>query len=80
MKINKIREKIIGCKHWKKVDDFYAYELDKITSIYFQKGRRLCGYFDDLENVKCQEQLLKDYGWIKGNRPTINIKFENDSE
>jgi len=55
-------------------------EQHKITSIYFQKGRRLCGYFDDLENVKCQEQLLKDYGWIKGNRPTINIKFENDSE
>jgi hypothetical protein len=52
-------------------------EEERITSVFVGNGEKYNAYMPNLMEVKNQEKLLKDAGWVKINRPKIEVTFDN---
>lgn len=60
-------------------DVFWVCDLDeeeKITSVFIGHGDKYCAYLPNIEEIKKQEQLLIDDGWVKVKQPEINFTFD----
>ena len=52
----------------------------KITSVFVGHGERYSAYLPNTDEIKKQEELLKEQGWVKIKRPEINITFDNSKK